>query len=205
MYIYTHMQCIKLHVFIHITICVYICAYIFIHTDIFTEWYASKCLITDSPDHPFLGFPCQLVKNLPAMLETCIQFLGWEDPLEKEMATHSSILAWRILWTEEPGRLQSIGSQELDMTFFSFSRLKKKKKHNTQKNQVCNVWHCPWCKYSPLCLISSYHSDISVCWSQDKVWRVSSCEPIEAGFSTSLDGYTHCSSTGWIHVTYRSL
>ena len=97
MYIYTHMQCIKIHVFIHITICVYICVYIFIHKDIFTGWYASKCLITDSPDHPFLGFPCQLVKNLPAMLETCIQFLGWEDPLEKEMATHSSILAWRIL------------------------------------------------------------------------------------------------------------
>ena len=58
----------------------------------------------------------QLVKNLPAMQETWVQFLGWEDPLEKEMATHSSILAWRIPWTEEPGRLQSMGSQESDMT-----------------------------------------------------------------------------------------
>ena len=58
----------------------------------------------------------QLVKNLPAMQETQVQFLGWEDPLEKEMATHSSILAWRILWTEKPGRLQSMGSQELDTT-----------------------------------------------------------------------------------------
>ena len=47
----------------------------------------------------------QLVKNLPAMQETQVQFLGQEDPLEKEMATHSSILAWRIPWTEEPGRL----------------------------------------------------------------------------------------------------
>ena len=56
----------------------------------------------------------QLVKNLPAMQETWVQFLGWEDPLEKEMATHSSILAWRIPWTEEPGKLQSIGSQESD-------------------------------------------------------------------------------------------
>ena len=45
------------------------------------------------------------VKNLPAMQETWVWFLGWEDPLEKEMATHSSILAWRIPWTEEPGRL----------------------------------------------------------------------------------------------------
>ena len=58
----------------------------------------------------------QLVKNLPAMQETWIQFLGWEDPLEKEMATHSGILAWRIPRTEDPGGLQSMGSQESDMT-----------------------------------------------------------------------------------------
>ena len=53
----------------------------------------------------------QSVKNLPAMQETRVQFLGREDSLEKEMANHSSILAWRIPWTEEPGRLQSMGSQ----------------------------------------------------------------------------------------------
>ena len=47
----------------------------------------------------------QLVKNLPAMQETRVQSLGWEDPLEKEMATHSNILAWKIPWTEEPSRL----------------------------------------------------------------------------------------------------
>ena len=52
-----------------------------------------------------------MVKNLPVMQETWVQSLGWEDPLEKGMATHSSILAWRILWTEEPGGLQSMGSQ----------------------------------------------------------------------------------------------
>ena len=52
-----------------------------------------------------------MIKNLPAMQETQVQSLGWEDPLEKEMSTHSSIFAWRIPWTEEPGRLQSIGSQ----------------------------------------------------------------------------------------------
>ena len=51
----------------------------------------------------------QLVKNLPAMWETKVQSLGWEDPLEKETAAHSSILAWRISWTEEPGRLQFMG------------------------------------------------------------------------------------------------
>ena len=51
----------------------------------------------------------QSVNNLPAMQETRVRFLGWEDPLEKEMATHSSILAWRIPWTEEPGRQQFMG------------------------------------------------------------------------------------------------
>ena len=58
----------------------------------------------------------QMVKNLPALQETWVQSLSWEDPLEKEMATHSSILAWEIPWTEEPGGLQSKGSQELDTT-----------------------------------------------------------------------------------------
>ena len=58
----------------------------------------------------------QLVKNLPVVQETQVWFLGWEDSLEKEMATHSSILAWWIPWTEEPGRLLSMGSQESDMT-----------------------------------------------------------------------------------------
>ena len=66
----------------------------------------------------FLGasLVAQLIKNLPAMQETPGRFLGWEDPLEKGMATHSSILAWRIPWTEEPGGLQSMGSQESDTT-----------------------------------------------------------------------------------------
>ena len=53
----------------------------------------------------------QSVKNLPAVPETQIQSLGWKDPLEKEMVTHSSILAWKMSWTEEPGGLQSMGSQ----------------------------------------------------------------------------------------------
>ena len=52
-----------------------------------------------------------MVKNLPAMLEIWIQSLGWEDPLEKGMVTHSSMLPWRIPWTEDPGRLKSIGLQ----------------------------------------------------------------------------------------------
>ena len=55
----------------------------------------------------------QLAKNLPAMGENWVQSLGWEDHLEKEMATHSSILAWKIPWTEEPGMLQPMGSQRV--------------------------------------------------------------------------------------------
>ena len=51
----------------------------------------------------------QMVKNPPAMQETWIRPLGWEDPLEEGMATHSSVLAWRIPWAEEPGRLQALG------------------------------------------------------------------------------------------------
>ena len=57
-----------------------------------------------------------MVKNLPATQETQVQSLGQKDALEKGMATHPSILAWRIPWTEEPGGLQSTGSQELDTT-----------------------------------------------------------------------------------------
>ena len=58
----------------------------------------------------------QTVKRLSTMRETWVQSLGWEDPLEKEMAIHSSTTAWKIAWTEEPGRLQSMGCQELDTT-----------------------------------------------------------------------------------------
>ena len=73
-----------------------------------------KRILTESRHHLRHGrggIPrlAQLVKNLHAMQETPVQSLGWEDPLEKEMATHSSILAQRIPWTEEPGGLQSMG------------------------------------------------------------------------------------------------
>ena len=64
-----------------------------------------------------VGFPSgsgkQRVKHLAAVPEIWVQFLGWEDPLEKGTATHSCILAWRIPWTEEPGGLQSMGSQRV--------------------------------------------------------------------------------------------
>ena len=65
-------------------------------------------MFEESPQASLLA---QMVKNLPAMQETRVQSLGWEDTLEKGMATHSSILAWRIPWTEEPGELESMGSR----------------------------------------------------------------------------------------------
>ena len=63
----------------------------------------------------------QMVKNLPAMCETWVRSLDWEDPLEKGMATHSSILAWKIPWTEEPGRLQSMGLQRVRHNWVTFT------------------------------------------------------------------------------------
>ena len=77
-----------------------------------------ECKLQKNRDHcPEYGGDyktlAQMVKNLPAMQETQVQSLGWEDLLEKGMATYSSILAWRISWTEEPGRPQSLGSQRV--------------------------------------------------------------------------------------------
>ena len=63
---------------------------------------------------PYLAsLVAQIVKNPPAMWETWVRSLGWEDPLEEGMATHSSILAWRIPWTKESGGLQSVGHKEV--------------------------------------------------------------------------------------------
>ena len=72
----------------------------------------------NKPLLPFIwaSLVVQRLKRLPAMWETWVQSLGREDPLEKEMATHSRILAWRIPWTEEPGGLQSTGRKESDTT-----------------------------------------------------------------------------------------
>ena len=85
------------------------------------------------PQYSWASLVAQMVKNLPAKWETWVQSLGWQDPLEKGTATHSSILAWRIPWTEEPDGLESMGCKELDtteqlthadnLTFFSLLRM----------------------------------------------------------------------------------
>ena len=78
--------------------------------------YCRCCVFMVSYSHIQASLVAQMVKNLPAMQETRVQPLGREDPLEKDMATHSSTLVWRIPWAEEPGGLQSWGHKESDMT-----------------------------------------------------------------------------------------
>ena len=85
--------------------------------------YVIKPLLTSK----HVSLVAQTIKNLPAMQETWVQSLGWEDPLEKDMATHPSTVTWRIPWTEEPGELQSTGSQKsrtrLSSKHFHFQRV----------------------------------------------------------------------------------
>ena len=84
------------------------------------QWYQSCGIrIRDPPWRTSLV--AQTVKRLPTMWETWVQSLGWEDLLEKEMAPHSSILAWKIQWMEEPGRLQSMGSQRVGHDWVTFT------------------------------------------------------------------------------------
>ena len=87
---------------------------------IFVNWNNTRILLYLKPSSGLLSqkitqvsLVAQMVKNLPAMQETWVRFLGWKDPLEKEMAIHSSTLAWKIPWTEELDRLQSMGSQRV--------------------------------------------------------------------------------------------
>ena len=85
------MQYMSIYVYMHIYI------YIYVHICVYMAFLVA-----------------QMVKNQPAMQEIWIQSLGWEDPLEKVMAIHSNILAWRIPWTKEPGELQSMESQRVE-------------------------------------------------------------------------------------------
>ena len=75
-------------------------------------WWRTS-LLFHSPGSEWAPLVAQMVKRLPAMRKTQVRSLGWEDPLEKEMETHSSTLAWKIPWMEEPGRLHSMGLQRV--------------------------------------------------------------------------------------------
>ena len=92
-----------------------------------------------------------MVKNLPAMLKTQIRSLGQEDPLEKGTATHSSILAWRIPWTEEPGGLQSIGSQRVRYNWVTNTHALASLVAQLAKNPpaMWETWVHPWVRKIP--------------------------------------------------------
>ena len=124
----------------------------------------------------FLGYTslvAQMVNRLPTMQETRVQSLGWEDLLEKEMATHSSILAWKIPWTEEPGRLQSVGSQRVRKDWvisisLSFSPLTLSISASqainfldsvasaSQTRLYCKFWHLRFCFVFSFCNANSW-------------------------------------------------
>ena len=94
-----------------------------------------------------------MVKHLPTMRETPVQSLGWEDPLEKDTTTHSSTIAWKIPWTEEPGRLQFMGSQSwsrlsdfTSLTYMEFRKMViitlyvRQQKRHRYKEQIFGLW-----------------------------------------------------------------
>ena len=92
----------------------------------------------------------QRVKRLPAMQETWVLSLGQEDPLDKEMATHSSTLAWKIPWTEEPGRLQSMGSQRVGHNWATSLSLCTTLKRNYAMRKTKDFRSYGICTYSPI-------------------------------------------------------
>ena len=95
----------------------------------------------------------QLVKNLPAVWETWVQSLGREDPLEKEMATHSSILAWRIPWKEESVGLQSMGWQRVGHNCVTFINIKSDT--NLKCGRLIELYIHNFCPFLYVCSISS--------------------------------------------------
>ena len=96
--------CVFLHVYKCVCVCVCVCVYLFSNYDLIFKY--SDC-------HFQASLVAQMLKNLPEMQENRFRSRGQEDPLKKAMATHSSILVWRIPWTEEPGGLRSMGSQRV--------------------------------------------------------------------------------------------
>ena len=95
-----------------------------------------RSLITSLKKKKLSSLIAQMVKKSPAMQETWVWSLGWEDPLEKEMATHYTILAWIIPWTEEPGRLKSRGSQRIRHDWVTFTLKKKNRVRKCQKSKI---------------------------------------------------------------------
>ena len=123
---------------------------------------------------PRTSLVAQMVKRLPTMWETWVWSVGWENPLEKEMATHSSILAWKIPWMEEHGRLQSMGWQRVRYNWatslthtyifrFIYSTIK-----NTMWKSKCYLLSCVWLLSTPW--TAAYHAPPSMGFSRQEYW-----------------------------------
>ena len=114
--------------------------YIYTHTRPYCCWSLNfKCIFKTCICIPRASLVAQRLKRLPTMQETQVRSLGWEDPLEKEMATHSSTRAWRIPWREEPGRLQSMGSQRVGHDWATSLLEKAMAPHSSTL-----AWKIPW-------------------------------------------------------------
>ena len=117
----------------------------------------------------------QMVKRLPAMQETRLQSLGWEDLLEKEMATHSSILAWEIPWTEEPGGLQSMGLERVGHDLVT-------------NNSSCFIgYFCKYYTYS-CCIVA----------------KSCLCNPMDSSLPGSVRGISQARIPDWVAISFSS-
>ena len=134
----------------------------------------------------------QLVKNLSAMQEIWVWSLGWEDPLEKGMVIHSSIFAWRIPWTEEPGRLQSLGSQRVGHDWAT----KEKREMDKNKHAFASVTAITTQDYNQKSLCLKGALNTCRCWQIQSVGSVS--------FRTNCINSTHLLKTCFILISQRA-
>ena len=136
-----------------------------------------------------------MIKCLAAMLETWVQSLGWEDPVEKEMATHSSTLVWKIPWMEEPGRLQSMGSQSDTTEWLYFTMFKWLLKELSSSSRIHTYTDTRW-------LLAVWRRCIHFAdWSQDR--QTPSAEPSLPSCSSSLQ-HLLSSSASWMIFAVKS-
>ena len=140
------------------------------------DWVTFTIIYSPTLANIWASLLAQMMKHLPAICEAQVWFLGWEDPLEKEMATHSSILAWRIPWTEEPGRLQSIGLQRVRDDRATSLLLKKNIAHLVIKFIILSFVNSLYCPYLKMGLALFRASSVLLCGSSlisDHDWTMS--------------------------------
>ena len=149
---------------------------------VFVLW-SLRCIVIANNYRAFMAsLVAQMVKNLPAVWETQVWCLGREDPLEKEMAAHSSILAWSISWTEEPGGLQSMGSQRVwhDWLTNTYTHTHTHNTHtHTHTEHLIYASHCSKCLTPKICLWqqSCDVGTVIVCFYRSGNWGTGRLSP----------------------------